>query len=92
MDAERFRPLLDDDNFPTRSSPWDRASASLAAAASSDDVDGTDTTPDGGGSAHRGDKEVDLPRIVMLMRLRNVAAAALLIFGSVRTALFTLGR
>ena len=91
MDAERFRPLLDDDNFPTRSTPWDRASTSLAAAASSDDVDGTNTTPDGSSSAHRGDEEVDLPRIVMLMRLGNVAAAALLIFGSVRTALFTLG-
>jgi hypothetical protein len=83
MDAERFRPLLDDDDFPTRSSPWGLASASLTAGASSDDVDGTDAPTDGGG-AKEGCEEDDLPRIVMLMRLGNVAAAAMLIFGSVR--------
>ncbi len=84
MDAERFRPLLDDDDFPSRSSPWDSASASPAGVASSDDVDGTDAPTDGGGARKGGCEEDDLPRIVMLMRLGNVAAAAMLIFGSVR--------
>jgi hypothetical protein len=84
MDAERFRPLLDDDDFPTRLSPWDRASASPVAGASSDDVDGTDAPTDGGGARKGRREEDDLPRIVMMMRLGNVAAAAMLIFGSVR--------
>ncbi|KAL3817100.1 hypothetical protein ACHAXA_009931 [Cyclostephanos tholiformis] len=75
MDAERFRPLLDDDDFP--SSPWDRASAE----SSSDDVDGTNATTEGGRSTV-GNGENDLPTIVMLMRVGNVAVAAVLMFGS----------
>lgn len=85
MDAERFRPLLDDDDFPSRSSPWDSAFASPTAGTSSDDVDGTNAPTDGGGARKGGrEEEDDLPRIVMLMRLGNVVAAAMLIFGSVR--------
>ncbi len=79
MDAERFRPLLDDDDFPTRSSQWDWASS----APSSDNADGTDATTERG---QRTDENVPPTTVILIryMRLGNVASAALFLFGSVR--------
>ncbi len=82
MDAERFQPLLDDDDFPTRSSQWDWASPRPPI----DNADCTDATTEGGQRTEEGEENV-LPTTVILirrMRIGNVASAALFIFGSVR--------
>ena len=102
MDDEHVQPLLEDDDQPSwvtlakegeggsgsnnggssspLSSPWDQAAARLSAIQTN------------GGSAPSGRQESsdddDLPRIVLLMRLGNMGAAGLLIFGSVRYDLY----
>ena len=92
MDDEHVRPLLEDDDQPSwvtlqgpddsrstagsTQSAWDR----LAAAAKK-----TNRSAKNGGGNNRQAKSSDdeLPRIVLFMRLGNLAAAGLVIFGSV---------
>lgn len=60
------------------SSPWDQAAARISAARPGGSGIGWADAP------QNDEKEDDLPRIVLMMRLGNLGAAALLIFGSVR--------
>ena len=60
----------------TNNSPWDQAGANLTASSNNDN---SDTWID----PSQDKKEDDLPKIVLMMRLGNLGAAGLLIFGSV---------
>ena len=87
-------PLLGDDSQPswvtgaqedennttstsTNNSPWDQAAANLTA--NNNNNNNSDTWID----PSQDKKEDDLPKIVLMMRLGNLGAAGLLIFGSV---------
>lgn len=92
---EHVQPLLDDDDQPswvslskeedesesvkksTGSSPWDQAAARLSSTAQSSGLGWENPRSDSR------DKDDDLPKIVLFMRLGNMGAAGLLIFGSV---------
>jgi hypothetical protein len=98
MSDEHVQPLLEDDDQPSwvtmaaegdgnttatsdsasGSSPWDQAVSRLSGTAEN-------ANPLGWGERPQEEKkDDDLPKIVLLMRLGNMGAAALLIFGSVR--------
>jgi len=92
MDDQHIEPLLGDDTQPswvtqqddennttstsTNNSPWDQAAANLTA---NNNNNNSDTWID----PSQDKKEDDLPKIVLMMRLGNLGAAGLLIFGSV---------
>ena len=93
MDDQHIEPLLGDDTQPswvttqqddennttstsTNNSPWDQAAANLTA---NNNNNNSDTWID----PSQDEKEDDLPKIVLMMRLGNLGAAGLLIFGSV---------
>jgi len=90
---ETVEPLLGDDSQPSwvtgaqenennnastsiNNSPWDQAAANLTA---NNNNNNSDTWID----PSQDKKEDDLPKIVLMMRLGNLGAAGLLIFGSV---------
>lgn len=91
MDDDHVRPLLEDDDQPSwvtlqgsddsrstagsTQSAWDR----LAAAAKKTNR----SAKNGGGNRQEKSSDDGLPRIVLFMRLGNLAAAGLVIFGSV---------
>lgn len=76
----------------TNNSPWDQAASRLNASRPNSINNNSDTWQNGGGSREKDDDE--LPKIVLFMRLGNLAAAALLIFGSVGslTNIFSLSK
>jgi len=90
MDDDHVRPLLEDDDQPSwvtlqgsddrstagsTQSAWDR----LAAAAKKSNR----SAKNGGGNRQEKSSDDGLPRIILFMRLGNLAAAGLVIFGSV---------
>ena len=62
------------------SSPWDQAAARLNPSQLRNNNWSSSTTTN---ATSKDEKEDELPKIVLLMRLGNMGAAALLIFGSV---------
>lgn len=93
MDDQHIKPLLGDDSQPswvtgaqedennttttsTNNLPWDQAAANLTA---NNNNNNSDTWID----PSQDKKEDELPKIVLMMRLGNLGAAGLLIFGSV---------
>mmetsp|Transcript_10688 Transcript_10688/g.22663 ORF Transcript_10688/g.22663 Transcript_10688/m.22663 type:complete len:243 (-) Transcript_10688:177-905(-) len=82
-------------NSSVGSSPWDQAAARLKE--TKPDISNSwanDPTSNSGNNGEEQDNEDDLPRIVLLMRLGNMGAASLLIFGSVGsiTKIFSLSK
>lgn len=85
-DDEKNNTSASADRTATSINPWDQAAARMSNRTNGNGNSNSDTWLD----PDRDKKEDDLPRIILLMRLGNLGAAGLLIFGSVRYNLLQL--